>query len=84
MTFAPKPYLGPLPEDIWEVLTVAGETKGLSLQGDFTRLHASTVALCASGGWLTTISPDGHTYSTNWRLTASGQALLENSELFTQ
>lgn len=42
------------------------------------------VALAASLGWLTTISPDGQTYTRQWRLTAAGlQALYQKEHFLT-
>lgn len=75
-------YLGHLPEGLWDVLTVAWEAN-ISIQGDFARSHASEVALAASLGWLSNISPDGLTFSRHWRITAPGLTAIKHKEFLT-
>lgn len=72
-------YRGPLPEDLWAVLTEATE-RGIFVQGNFARERALPLALAASLGWLTVISPDRYVYARVWRPTAAGLTALENRE----
>lgn len=74
-------YAGELPADIWHVLKAAWR-KGIALQGDFARNHASSLALAASQGWVSVISPDHHSYEQRWRITMAGQTALNFKELF--
>lgn len=72
-------YRGPIPEDLWEVLQ-ATHKKPLALQGDYARQHAQTVAMAASMGLISIISPDGSGLHHHWRLTAAGITALAHKE----
>lgn len=76
-------FTGPLPDDTWPVLKHAWKWGGIALQSNFARQHATTVALMASQGWLSTIDPDGTAYRGHWRLTQAGLTALGNKEHFT-
>lgn len=69
-------YLGPLPDDLEDVLTAVYEG-GLAQAGDFTRSHITTINLLASLGFITTISPNLLDYSGRWLITVEGLIFLK-------
>ena len=73
-------YHGALPEEIWEVLTVAHEG-GISVQSNLARVFSIEVALAASLGWITSVDPNGQAYSRIWRITVAGLTALNNKDL---
>lgn len=73
-------YRGAYPEALWEVLRMSYD-RGISVQSDFARHFAHSLALAASLGFITTIEPDGNGYNGRWRITASGLYALGNKEL---
>ncbi len=73
-------YRGPMPEAVWHVAMAAWE-RGVSVQSDFARTHSDALALCASLGWISTVSWDGLTYSRIWRITVAGLTALKNKDL---
>jgi len=75
-TYQGLQYVGPLPEDLEDVLTAIYEG-GLAQAGDFTRTHISTVNLLASLGFITTISPNLLDYSGRWLITVEGLIFLK-------
>ena len=74
-----KSYSGPLPPAVWEVLTRA-HTQGIAIQSNHARFYAVELALLASIGWVSTVSPDGRAYSTRWLITPAGITALTNKE----
>jgi len=66
------PYTGPLPEALWQVLHVAWEGGGISVQSDFARTMAPYLGLAASMGWVSTISLDGRSFGGRWHVTFEG------------
>lgn len=72
-------YFGPMPEELWEVLTVAWEA-GLAVSSNMARELAPEVALAASMGWISTVSLDGRTYQRVWHITAEGMMVLRGRE----
>lgn len=73
-------YHGPLPDEMWPVLTQAHEC-GIAVQSNFARAYSPEVALAASLGWVSTVTPDGQAYSRMWRITVAGLSALHNKEL---
>lgn len=71
-------YLGPIPDGVWGVLTYAWEAP-IYLASNFAREFAPQVAFAASMGWLSTITPDGLSYSRQWHITKEGLVALETS-----
>jgi hypothetical protein len=71
-------FRGPLPAGLWAVLGAA-HASYISVQSDFARAHSTELALAASMGWITTISPDGGSYGGRWRITAAGLTALEHN-----
>lgn len=71
-------YLGPIPSQVWEVLTKAWEAP-IFLASNYARELATAVSFAASMGWLSTISPDGKSYSRQWHITKEGLLALETS-----
>lgn len=78
----PLTYSGALPANLWNVLTHAWKWGGISLQSNYARANAATVALLASMGWLSTIDPDGRAYRGQWRITEAGLSALKHKEHF--
>lgn len=76
----PLPYHGPIPPDIWLLLHHAHDTGGFALQSDVARGVSQLVALAASCGWLSVISPDGSSYEPKWRITAAGLTALQHKD----
>lgn len=76
-------FRGTYPPALWTLLDETHLAGGLSIQGDPARQRADMVALAASLGWLSTITPDGHRYTRVWRLTAAGLQALTQQEFFT-
>lgn len=74
------PYHGPLPNYMFDLLEYARYNGGISLQSDLARAASHTVALAASCGWLSVISPDGATYERKWRITAAGLTALQHKD----
>lgn len=72
-------FHGPLPQDIWEVIGQAWE-KPFAISGDFARLNAPMVALAASLGWISTITPDGSGITRRWHATAEGLTAMRRPE----
>jgi hypothetical protein len=70
------PYLGPIPPEVWEVLSQAWDAP-IYIASNFAREHRHEVALAASIGWISNVKPDGLSYSPAWHLTASGALALE-------
>lgn len=69
-----------IPEHLWAVLGKAW-IRPLSLQSDFTRQHSREVALAASLGYISTLTPDGKDHLASWRITELGlRALKENMQ----
>lgn len=71
-------YLGPIPDQVWGVLIKAWEAP-IYLASNYAREQAVAVAFAASMGWLTTIYPDGRSFSRQWHITKEGQLALETS-----
>lgn len=69
-------YAGPMPDDIKEVLDTG--SIGFTVSSNFARLHASTVALAASNGWISTVSRGGRGFSSYWQTTSAGLTMLEH------
>lgn len=65
-------YHGPYPPGLWAVLEVCHKAGSISIQSNFARGAATEVALAASIGWITTVSPDGASHGARWRLTQAG------------
>lgn len=82
MTRTSPHYHGPLPADIWLVLHLAWEI-GMATQGDWARKFHTEVALGASLGWLSNVTPEGDQYTNRWRTTVAGLTVLQNKELYT-
>lgn len=74
------PYKGALPAGLWKVLDTAHEKGGISVQGDYARSNSTCLALAASLGWVSTISPDLTEYGKVWRVTVAGLSALQNKE----
>ena len=74
------PYLGPIPDEVWEVLLSAWDLP-IYIASNFARAQRHAVALAASIGWISNIAPDGLDYSDRWHLTHSGAQALENHSL---
>lgn len=74
-------FRGHYPPEAWVVLhdTWSG---GISVQSDYARSKADLVAFLASVGWITTIAPDGYTYTRRWRLSPAGLEALAQKEHF--
>lgn len=70
------PYLGEIPERVWEVLSQAWE-QPIYIASNFARENRHEVALAASIGWISNITPDGQSYSPCWHLTFAGAHALE-------
>ena len=75
-------FHGEYPDGLWSVLVLVWE-RGLTTQGDWARALAPEVALAASCGFISNITPDGASYSNRWRITASGLLALERKDFFT-
>lgn len=73
-------YHGPLPPNIWLVVTYAHE-QGIAVQSNFARAFSAEVALAASLGWITTVDPGGQTFGRIWRITIAGLTALNNKDL---
>lgn len=73
-------YNGPLPPDLWLVVTVAWE-HGIAVSANFARQYAPEVALAASLGWISTVSLDGTEALRHWNVTQEGVTALNNKEL---
>lgn len=76
-------YHGPIPAGLWDVLSQAHEG-GISVQSNFARSYSLEVALAASLGWVSTITPTGLAYSRVWRITMAGLSALQHKELMRQ
>jgi len=63
---------------VWEVLTKAWESP-IYLASNYAREEAISVSFAASMGWVTTIAPDGKSYSRQWHITKEGLLALETS-----
>lgn len=74
-------YVGPLPDQIWEVVATAYATP-LAVSGNYAREHAVFVALAASLGWITNVAPDGRAYSRTWSVTHEGILALQHKDTF--
>lgn len=72
-------YFGPLPPELWTLLALA-ERYPLACSSNYARARAPLVALAASMGWVSTITPDGHGYGREWRVTPEGAFALRNRE----
>lgn len=64
-------YSGKLPEDTLQVLMDAWD-QPIYVASNYARQHLTTVALCASLGWLSTVTPDGRDFDRRWHLTSAG------------
>lgn len=73
------PYHGPLPGGLWDILQNIWVAP-LGISGDHARTYAREVALLASMGWISTVSPDGRTFGRTWHITAAGVTALTNKE----
>lgn len=71
-------YLGPIPDEIWEVLIKAWD-RPISIQSNYSREHSVAVAFSASMGWLSSIQPDGLGFSRKWHITLEGLTALRTS-----
>lgn len=71
-------YLGPIPPRVWDILTKAWAAP-IYLASNYARENSIPVAFAASMGWLSTIAPDGKSYSRQWHLTKEGLLALETS-----
>lgn len=71
-------YRGTIPKGVVQVLAWAWENP-IAVQSDYARANSTDVAFAASMGWLSTISPDGHSYSKLWRITAEGLITLRDA-----
>ena len=65
-------YHGPYPANLWTVLEVCHRLGSVSIQSNLARGAAIELALAASIGWITTVSPDGASHGARWRLTQAG------------
>lgn len=72
-------YLGAIPKEVWEVLDRAWSAP-ISLASNYARKHDLAVAFAASIGWISTISPDGRSYSRRWHVTMEGLVALRTKE----
>jgi hypothetical protein len=50
-----------------------------TVSSDFARQYALEVALLASIGWISVVSPDGRSHDRCWRVTARGYMALKES-----
>lgn len=75
-------FLGPLPPEVWEVVGTAWEAP-FAISGDFAREHAPWVALAASLGWISTVTPDGSGFTRRWHATAEGLTAMRRPEAHT-
>lgn len=72
-------FIGHLPQDIWEVVGQAWEHP-FALSGDFARQNAVMVALAASLGFISNVTPDGAGVSRRWHVTAEGLTAMRRPE----
>lgn len=72
-------YTGDLPHGIWDILHNTWVSP-IGISGDHARTYAREVALLASLGWISTVSPDGKTFGRTWHITAAGVTALTNKE----
>lgn len=71
-------YLGEIPDEVWEVLRQAWQAP-IYLSSNYARENAVSVGFAASMGWLSTIAPDGLSYSRQWHITKEGITALQTS-----
>lgn len=74
-------YTGPIPDELWAILRHVWEHP-LAIDTDYARQHKTTVALGASMGWLSTITPSGKTYGRRWHITTEGLNALRWKDHF--
>lgn len=72
-------YTGELPAGIWSILENIWVAP-IGISGDHSRTYAREIALLASIGWISTVSPDGKTFGRTWHITAAGFTALNNRE----
>lgn len=77
-----SPYTGDFPPHLWFLLDYIWQ-HGLATGGDWARALAPEVALAASCGFISNVSPDGGTYSNRWRITASGLYALQHKDFMS-
>ena len=65
-----------MPPGAWSVLERAWDIP-FATSSNFARHHAVAVGFVASLGWISTITPDGQTFGTTWRITKEGLTALE-------
>jgi hypothetical protein len=71
-------YHGPIPPGIWEIVKLA-YSGGIAVSSNFAREQATELALAASLGWVSTISPDGLSYGRRWFATIEGLVALQSN-----
>lgn len=76
---AGRGYLGEIPEEVYQVVDDAWSA-ALSIQSNYARENAVFVAMAASLGWITNISPDGLSYSRRWHCTMEGLSALRHRQ----
>lgn len=70
-------YLGDLPDEALEVVRKA-YAQPFAIASNYARENALDVAFAASMGWISSISPDGLSYSRRWHPTAEGLLTLRH------
>lgn len=68
-------YTGPVTEHCWDVLAGLW-SEPCTVQSNYAREFAEEIALLASVGWISTVTPDGQGYTRLWRLTGRGLTAL--------
>lgn len=70
-------YRGTLPAPLWETLQRAWESP-FAIASNYAREAKHYVALGASLGYLSNITPDGLGYDNYWHITAEGEYALRH------
>lgn len=72
-------YRGDLPEGALEVVRYASQYP-FAISSNYAREQQVFVAFAASMGWISTIDPEGYSYSRQWRPTAEGLLALRHHQ----